>query len=163
MSKADTFIRLVNLKLSRSLKTIPLCEVAKRFVIDSNAKYFEAVSEDTHSNEWGLFIEKIHGKYRIVRWSHVWSNDEDDEDISKEKIQVTSDYRKVVKAINGAIDDDFGYDCWWVKDTHHCNVDWQVIKDPSDLYDDEEEIDVGELPEGFEKLEPVPEEIEVNE
>jgi hypothetical protein len=162
MEKVSNFLRRMNIELSRKTKIVPLPEVAKRFLIDNNAKYFDAVSEDTHSNEWGLFIEKVHGKYRIIRWSHVWSDDEDGEDISKEKVQVTSDYRKVVKAINGAIDDDFGYDCWWAKDVHHCNVDWQVIKDPSDLYDDEEEIDVGELPEGFEKLEPVPETLSID-
>ena len=161
MKKVDSFIRFVNLTLSRKLKAIPITEVAKRFLIDGNAKYFDACSEDSHSNEWGLFIEKKHGKYKIVRWSHTWSDEEDGEDSTSEKVQVTSDYRKVVKAINGAIDEDYGYDCWWIKDSHHCNVNWEVIRDPSDLYDDEEEIDVGELPEGFEPLESVPEEIEI--
>ena len=161
MEKVNAFIRRVNLELSRKLKAIPITEVAKRFLIDGNAKYFDACSEDSHSNEWGLFIEKKHGKYKIVRWSHTWSDEEDGEDSTSEKVQVTSDYRKVVKAINGAIDTDYGYDCWWIKDSHHCNVNWEVIRDPSDLYDDEEEIDVGELPEGFEPLESVPEEIEI--
>lgn len=160
MKKVNTFIREINLALSRKLKTVPFNYVAKRFVIDNNAKYFSACSEDTHSNTWGLFIEKVQGKYRIVRWSSIW-NEEIEDSIDKEKVQITSDYRKVIKAINGAIDDDFGYDCWWAKDAHHCNVDWQVIKDPSDLYDDTEEVDCGELPEGFEKLEPVPEEITI--
>ena len=161
MEKVNAFIRRVNLELSRKLKAIPITEVAKRFLIDGNAKYFDACSEDSHSNEWGLFIEKKHGKYKIVRWSHTWSDEEDGEDSTSEKVQVTSDYRKVVKAINGAIDTDYGYDCWWIKDSHHCNVNWEVIRDPSDLYDDSEEIDVGELPEGFESLESVPEEIEI--
>lgn len=168
MEKVNSFIRRVNLELSRKLKVIPLSEVAKRFLIDGNAHYFDACSEDSHSNEWGLFIEKVHGKYKIIHWSHTWSdeawNNEEDADISEEKVQVTSDYRKVIKAINGAIGD-YGYDCWWAKDAHHCNVNWQVISDPSDLYDDEEEIDCGELPEGFEpvneELEPVPEEIKL--
>lgn len=160
MEKVNAFIRRVNLELSRKLKVIPITEVAKRFVIDGNAKYFSACSEDTHSNTWGLFIEKNHGKYRIVRWSNYW-NEETEEETGKEKVSVTSDYRKVIKAINGAIDDEWGYDCWWAKDAHHCNVDWEVIKDPSDLYDDEETIDVGELPKGFEPLESVPEEIAI--
>jgi hypothetical protein len=168
MEKVNSFIRRVNLELARKLKVIPITEVAKRFLIDGNAKYFDAISEDSHSNEWGLFIEKVRGKYKIVHWSHTWSDDawnnEEDADISEEKVQVTSDYRKVIKAINGAIDDEFGYDCWWAKDSHHTNVDWEVIRDPSDLYDDTEEVDVGELPEGFkpvEELEPVPEEIKL--
>ena len=160
MEKVNAFIRRVNLELSRKLKVIPITEVAKRFVIDGNAKYFSACSEDTHSNTWGLFVEKSHGKYRIVHWSNFW-NEETGEETGKEKAYVTSDYRKVIKAINGAIDTDYGYDCWWAKDAHHTNVDWQVIRDPSDLYDDEEELDVGELPEGFEPLESVPEEIEI--
>lgn len=160
MEKVSIFIRKTNLKLCRKLKVIPITEVAKRFVIDNNAKYFSACSEDTHSNTWGLFIEKVQGKYRIVCWSSIW-NEEIEDSIDKEKVQITSDYRKVIKAINGAIDDDFGYDCWWAKDAHHCNVDWEVIKNPEDLYDDTEEVDVGELPEGFEKLEPVPEEITI--
>lgn len=164
MEKVNSFIRRVNLELSRKLKVIPLSEVAKRFLIDDNAKYFDAISEDSHSNEWGLFIEKVHGKYKIVHWSHTWSDDawnnEEDADISEERVQITSDYRKVIKAINDAIGD-YGYDCWWAKDSHHNNVDWEVIRDPSDLYDDEEEIDVGELPEGFEPLESVPEEIKL--
>ena len=160
MKKVNSFIRSVNLALCRKLRVIPLNEVGKRFVIDGNAKYFSACSEDTHSNEWGLFIEKSHGKYKIVRWSQIW-DEEDGEETSKEKVQVTSDYRKVMAAINGAIDDDYGYDCWWAKDAHHTNVDWEVINNSSDLYDGEEEIDVGELPEGFEPLENVPEEIKL--
>lgn len=167
MEKVNSFIRRVNLELCRKLKVIPITEVAKRFLIDGNAKYFDAISEDTHSNEWGLFIEKTHGKYRIVRWSHKWSDEawenEEDADISTEKVQVTSDYRKVIRLINAAIDEDYGYDCWWAKDAHHTNVDWQVIGNPDDLYDDEEEIDCGELPEGFEPLEAVPEEINIEE
>lgn len=167
MEKVNAFIRRVNLELSRKLKVIPPSEVAKRFLIDSNAVFFDACSEDSHSNEWGLFIEKKHGKYKIVRWSHTWSdeawNNEEDADITEEKVQVTSDYRKVVRAINGAINGDYGYDCWWIKDAHHTNVDWEVINNSSDLYDDEEEIDIGELPEEFEPLENVPEEIEVKE
>lgn len=160
MEKVNAFIRRVNLELSRKLKVIPITEVAKRFVIDGNTKYFSACSEDTHSNTWGLFIEKVHGKYRIVHWSNFW-NEETGEETGKEKVQVTSDYRKVIRSINGAIDDDYGYDCWWAKDAHHTNVDWQVVRDPSDLYDDEEEVDCGELPEGFEPLEAVPEEIKL--
>jgi hypothetical protein len=161
MEKVSTFIRKLALKLSRKWKVVPLNRVAERFLIDNNAKYFSACSEDTHSNTWGIFIEKVHGKYRIVRWSSIW-NEEIEDSIDREKVSVTADYRKVIEAINGAIDDDFGYDCWWAKDAHHTNVDWQVIKDPSDLYDDEEEIDVGELPEGFEKLEPVPETLSID-
>lgn len=164
MKNPNTFIREVNLALSRKLKIIPLSEVAKRFLIDSNAVFFDACSENSHSDEWGLFIEKIHGKYKIVYWNHTWSDDEDGEDSTSEKVRVTSDYRKVVAAINDAIavDDTWdGYDCWWIKDKHHTNVDWEVIRNLSDLYDDEETIDVGELPEGFEPLENVPEEITV--
>lgn len=160
MKNPNTFIRELNLKLCRKTKIVPLPEVAKRFLIDGNAKYFSACSEDTHSNTWGLFVEKNHGKYKIVRWSQIW-DEEDGEETSKEKVQVTSDYRKVVIAINGAIDDDYGYDCWWAKDAHHTNVDWEVIRDPSDLYDDEETVDCGELPEGFEPLEAAPEEISI--
>lgn len=165
MKNPNTFIRELNLKLCRKTKIVPLPEVAKRFLIDNNAVFFDACSEDSHSNEWGLFVEKKHGKYKIVRWSHTWSdeawNNEEDADITEEKVQVTSDYRKVIAAINGAIDTDYGYDCWWIKDAHHTNVDWEVINNSSDLYDDEEEIDCGELPEGFEPLEAIPEEIEV--
>jgi hypothetical protein len=163
MEKVSIFIRKTNLKLCRKLKVIPITEVAKRYLIDGNAKYFSACSEDTHSNTWGLFIEKNNGKYRIVHWSNYW-NEENGQETSEEKVQVTSDYRKVIKAINAAIDEDYGYDCWWAKDSHHTNVDWEVIRDPSDLYDDTEEVDVGELPEGFkpvEELEPVPEEIKL--
>ena len=160
MEKVNNFIRKVNLELSRKLKVIPLSEVAKRFLIDSNAKFFSACSEDTHSNTWGLFIEKSHGKYKIVRWRQIWA-EEDDADINEEKVQVTSDYRKVMEAINDAIDDTYGYDCWWAKDSHHCNVDWEVIKSPNDLYDDSEEVDCGELPKGFEPLEAVPETLSI--
>lgn len=161
MKKVNTFIREINLALSRKLKIIPLNYVAKRFLIDGNAKYFSACSEDTHSNTWGIFIEKNHGKYRIVRWSSVW-NEKTEDIIDREKASVTSDYRKVLAAIDSAIDDEFGYDCWWAKDAHHCNVDWQVIKDPSDLYDETEEVDVGTLPESFKKLEDTPETITID-
>lgn len=160
MQKVNNFIRKVNLELSRKLKVIPITEVAKRYLIDSNAKYFSACSEDSHSNTWGLFTEKNNGKYRIVHWSNYW-NEENGQETGEEKVQVTSDYRKVIAAINDAIDDDYGYDCWWIKDAHHTNVDWEVINNSSDLYDDEEEIDCGELPEGFEPLEAVPEEIKL--
>lgn len=160
MQKVNNFIRKVNLELSRKLKVIPITEVAKRYLIDSNAKYFSACSEDSHSNTWGLFIEKVSGKYRIVHWSNFW-NEETGEETSREKAQVVSDYRKIIKAINAAIDTDYGYDCWWAKDAHHTNVNWEVVSSPSDLYDAEEEIDVGELPEGFEPLEAVPEEIKL--
>lgn len=160
MEKVNSFIRRVNLELSRKLKVIPITEVAKRYLIDSNAKYFSACSEDTHSNTWGLFIEKVHGKYRIVHWSNFW-NEETGEETGKEKAFVTSDYRKVEAAINAAIDDDYGYDCWWAKDAHHTNVDWEVIRNSGDLYDESGEIDCGELPEGFEPLEAVPEEISI--
>lgn len=160
MKNPNTFIRELNLKLCRKTKIVPLPEVAKRFLIDNNAVYFDACSEDTHSNTWGIFIEKVQGKYRIVRWSSIW-NEKTEDSIDKEKVQVTSDYRKVIAAIDSAIDEDFGYDCWWAKNAHHCNVDWEVISNSSDLYDDEEEVNVGELPEGFEKLEAVPEEIAI--
>ena len=152
MKKVDSFIRFVNLMLSRKLKAIPITEVAKRFVIDGNAKYFSACSEDSSSNTWGLYIIKKHGKYVINRWRNLW----DDTDTVEEKVSVTSDYRKAVTAINNAIS---SYDCWWVKDAHHCNVNWEVIKNSGDLYD--EEIDMGELPESFEPLESVPEEIKL--
>ena len=160
MKKVDSFIHFVNLTLARKLKVIPITEVAKRFLIDGNAYSFNAMSEDTHSNQWGLYITKKHGKYIINRWRNLW----DDTDIVEEKISVTSDYRKVVTAINSAIGAEDGcssYDCWWIKNKYLNNVNWEVIRDPSDLYDDEEELDVGELPEGFEPLEAVPEEIEV--
>lgn len=160
MDKVSIFIRKTNLKLCRKLRVIPITEVGKRFIIDGNAKYFSACSEDSSSNTWGLFIEKSHGKYRIVKWSSYWDAETGNE-INEEKVQVVSDYRKVVEAINAAIDDDYSYDCWWAKDAHHNNVDWEVIRDPSNLYDDEEEIDCGELPEGFEPLETVPEEIAI--
>ena len=164
MEKVSTFIRKTNLKLCRQLKVIPITEVAKRFLIDNNAYSFDAMSEDTHSNQWGLYITKKHGKYVINYWRNLW----DDTDIVEEKVSVTSDYRKVITAINNAIgaeDDWSSYDCWWVKDKYLNSVNWEVIKDPSDLYNDEETVDYGELPEGFEpvkeELEPVPEEIKL--
>lgn len=168
MKKVNTFIREVNLKLCRKLNTVPLCEVAKRFLIDNNAHSFTAVSEDTHANQWGVSIIKNHGKYTITYWKDVWDEQAED-DIVTEKVNVTSDYRKVIVAINDVIGVDAewnSYDAWSIKDKHLNRVNWDIFRNPSDLYDDEEEINCGELPEGFKpvnELEPVPEEIKINE
>ena len=65
MKKVNTFIREVNLKLCRKLRVISPSEAGKRFVIDSNAHTFDAMSEDTHGNQWGLWIKKCHGNIKL--------------------------------------------------------------------------------------------------
>ena len=155
MKKVNTFIREVNLKLCRKLRVISPSEAGKRFVIDNNAHSFSALSEDTHANQWGLSIEKWHGKYIINRWSNCW----DDYDIVVERVSVTSDDRKVIKLINAAVDD--GYEAFWIKDKHLNSLKWYIPRETSELYDDEEEVDCGELPQGFEPLEAVPEELAI--
>ena len=151
MEKVSPFIRKLNLQYSRKLRFVPLPELAKRFVLDSNAHVFEAMSEDTCSNQWGIVITKSHGKYVIDRWNN-WGD---------ELKRVISDYRKIINLITEAVDDIYGYDVFYVKDAHRKNMDWEIIRDPSDLYDDEEEIDYGELPKGFEPLEAVPETLSI--
>ena len=156
MKKGLPFIRKLNLQYSRKLRFVPLPELAKRFIIDSNAHVFEAFSEDTGANQWGIVITKSKGKYVIDKWSNFW----DDTDVVKETKRVVSDYRKVIDIINDAVSPD-SYDVFFIKDKHRNNVDWQIIRDPSDLYDDEEEADYGELPKGFEPLEAIPETLSI--
>lgn len=155
MKKPNTFIRQLNLKFCRKLRAIPISEAGKRFVIDNNAYRFEAESESTSSDQWGLMITKSHGKYVISHWASDW----DAPYWVRERITVISDERKVIKLINAAVDD--GYEAFWIKDKHLNNLKWHVLSNASELYDDEEKIDVGELPEGFEPLEDIPEEIAV--
>ena len=158
MKKPNTFIRQLNLKFCRKLRAIPLSEAGKRFVLDGNAHRFEAESENTSSDQWGLMITKNHGKYTIIHWASDW----DAPYWVRERITVTSDDRKVIKLIDGAVDD--GYEAFWFKDKQLNNLKWHVLRDVNDLYDDNVEIDLGAVPEDFEpvnELEPVPEEIAV--
>ena len=158
MKKPNTFIRQLNLKFCRKLRAIPLSEAGKRFVIDNNAYRFEAESENTNSDQWGLMITKNHGKYVITHWANDWDAD----NWVRERITVTSDERKVIKLIDGAVDD--GYEAFWFKDKQLNNLKWHVLRDVNDLYDDNVEVDLGAVPDNFEpvnELEPVPEEIAV--
>lgn len=152
MKKIHKFIREFNLKNLRKLRHISAEDFGKRFTIDSNAYAIVFNSELTDNSEQEMTIIKSHGKYIITTMHIDWN------EILNEKTWSTSKDSIVEKLINNEIKSS---DEYCVKSKHIEDLRWKVIQNPSELYDGEEMINFGELPKGFEPLEPVPEEIAV--
>lgn len=143
MKNVHKFIREFNLKYSRKFKRIPSEEFGKRFVIDSNAHLITFETEVTCEDRWVLYIAKNHGKYFVSIMRIDWN------DMQSEKSFVTSRDDVVIRLINNEIEYSNNY-C--VENKRRENLHWQVVRTPSELYDREEEIDFGDLPDEFRRI-----------
>jgi hypothetical protein len=152
MKKVNKFIREFYLKHSRKFKHISAECFGTRFITDSNAKSISFETTTSYEICWNLTIVKHNGKYTVTIARM------DCNDIIYEKSWVTSKDSTIEKLINHEI---LKADAFCVKNKHHEDLGWQVITDPSDLYDDTKEIICGELPEGFEPLDNPPSEISI--
>ena len=120
--------------------------LGKRFVIDCNIHFITMCAGDSNTFIQGITIGKLNGKYKITKWE---SEAVDGGFIDHKSVRVISDYRIVVNLINEW--NEYA-ETVFIRDRHH-KVSWHVYSEP--------EEDCGELPEGFEKLENIPEEIVV--
>lgn len=156
MKKVFKFIREFNLKNLRKLRCISPEDFGTRFLIDGNAHFITFEFELTESSGWEMTIVKNHGKYVITQMRF------DGSEIFDEKTWVTSKDTVVEDLINTEI---MACDKYCVESKHMEDLNWKIVKSPSDLYDGEAVIDFGELPDNFkpvEELEPVPEFIDID-
>lgn len=127
--------------ITRKGNQVDIADFAKRVLVDSNVKYVSFFMYNTERVK-GTTIIKSHGKYYINNWCNQEEGDQN--------IWYTSNIRcisrddiveKLIKELHTKCDK-----CSLL-DRHLNPIRW--------------EITYGELPEGFEKLEDIPEEIEV--
>ena len=127
--------------ISRKGNQIDIADFAKRVLVDSNVKYVSFFMYNIGKVK-GTTIIKSHGKYYINNW---YSQEEGDQNIwyasNIRCISRDDIIEKLIKELHAKCDK-----CSLL-DKHLNHVRW--------------EITYGELPEGFEKLEDIPEEIEI--
>ena len=127
--------------ISRKGNQVDIADFAKRVLVDSNVKYVSFFMYNIGKVK-GTTIIKSHGKYYINNW---YSQEEGDQNIwyasNIRCISRDDIIEKLIKELHAKCDK-----CSLL-DKHLNHVRW--------------EITYGELPEGFEKLEDIPEEIEI--
>ena len=127
--------------ITRKGNQVDITDFAKRILVDSNVRYVSFFMYNTGKVK-GTTIIKSHGKYYINNW---YNQEEGDQNIwCASNIRCISRddiVEKLIKELHAKCDK-----CSLL-DKHLNHVRW--------------EITYGELPEGFEKLEDIPEEIEI--
>ena len=127
--------------ISRKGNQIDIADFAKRVLVDSNVKYVSFFMYNIGKVK-GTTIIKSHGKYYINNWSNQEEGDQNIWYASNIRCISRDDIiEKLIKELHAKCDK-----CSLL-DKHLNHVRW--------------EITYGELPEGFEKLEDIPEEIEI--
>jgi len=129
--------------ISRKGKYVDILDFAKRILVDSNVHCASFFMHNAGRVK-GTTIIKNHGRYYINNWCN--KEDEGDQNIwcaSNIRCITRDDIaEKLIKELHAKCD------TYTLLDKQLNHVNWEVT--------------YGELPEGFEKLEPVPEEIAIN-
>ena len=127
--------------ISRKGNQVDIADFAKRALVDSNVKYVSFFMYNIGKVR-GTTIIKSHGKYYINNWCNQEEGDQNIWYASNIRCISRDDIiEKLIKELHAKCDK-----CS-ILDKHLNPIRW--------------EITYGELPEGFEKLEDIPEEIEV--
>lgn len=121
---------------------VDILEFAKRILVDGNVHCISFFMHNAGRVK-GTTIIKNHGKYYINNWCNQEEEDQNVWCASNIRCITRDDItEKLIKELHAKCD------TYTLLDKHLNHVNWEVT--------------YGELPEGFEKLEPIPEEIAIN-
>ena len=127
--------------ITRKGNQVDIADFAKRALVDSNVKYVSFFMYNIGKVR-GTTIIKSHGKYYINNWCNQEEGDQNIWYASNIRCISRDDIvEKLIKELHAKCNK------YSILDKHLNHIRW--------------EITYGELPEGFEKLEDIPEEIEV--